>query len=98
MNDLSQIADETLLDMCERAIWASVSQPHDSTPEYDRAMEFMAESQRRLVAAGHDERCRRGVYEQAYENATAQLSWRTPETLTCTCQTVAARAAIRSRG
>lgn len=55
-------------------------------PTYTIAMDHLAESDRRLAAQGHKERCRIGIYSQAYAAATALHSGdRTPRTLTCNC-------------
>lgn len=85
--NLTAVSDTDLFDLTVKAIWrAAVGESqggHD--PSYDNAMDLLAESNRRLDAAGHEEYCKSGVYSRAFEQATAEHAYRTPEPQGCTC-------------
>jgi hypothetical protein len=85
--DLKTMSDDKLFDECVSGIWraaAGESQGGDDQ-SYDHAMELMAESRRRHVAAGHTDRCRSDVYGRAFEKATANHSGRPVEEIACSC-------------
>jgi hypothetical protein len=81
------MSDDVLFEACVGAIRrAAVGESQGGDPRsYNYAMELMAESQRRLTAAGHGSRCRSGAYTRAFEEATARHAGREPEPRLCTC-------------
>jgi hypothetical protein len=85
--DLKTMSDDKLFDECVSAIWraaAGESRGGDD-PSYNHAMELMDESLRRQVEAGHTSRCRAGIYNRAFEKATANHSGRPVEEIECGC-------------
>lgn len=84
---LTSLTDEQLFDHAVDAIWRAAEGEsrggHDAS--YNTAMGFLAESNRRLVAAGHKEYCEAGIYSRAFEKATAEHAGRQPQEKTCTC-------------
>lgn len=86
--DLTRLTEDELFIDTMRAIQRAAQGEADGgdEPSYNAAMAHLAESNRRLVAQGHAQRCRIGVYQQAYEAVTALHSGdREPRTLVCNC-------------
>lgn len=84
---LSELTNEQLLREAIKAIQDGAlgeSRGGDDA-SYEQAMTFLAESDRRLVAAGHHRRCQSGLYSRAFEAATAQHAGREPRLLACSC-------------
>jgi len=81
------MGDDVLFEACVSAIWraaAGEAQGGDDR-SYNWAMELMAESRRRHLAAGHTKRCRSDIYNRAHEKATANHSRRPVEEIKCDC-------------
>jgi hypothetical protein len=90
---LTGLSDDELFIATIRAIQRAAQGEANggNEPAYTIAMDHLAESDRRLAAQGHKERCRTGIYSQAYAAATALHSGdRSPRTLTCNCGAVSA--------
>jgi hypothetical protein len=87
MPHLTTLTDEQLFDRAVDAIWAGAAGESRGGDDasYNTAMDFLAESNRRLIEAGHKEYCEAGVYSAAFEKATAEHSGRQPQEKTCTC-------------
>lgn len=86
--NIAMLTEDELFIATTRAIQRAAQGEADGgdEPSYTIAMDHLAESDRRLVAQGHEQRCRIGVYTQAYEAATAlHNNDRTPRTLVCNC-------------
>lgn len=90
-NELVSMSDQQLHDTAVAAIWRAAAGEANGGDDasYRDATELMEESKRRLVAAGHNRNCGGGIYDQAYEQATAEHAYRTPEPRLCTCRTFA---------
>jgi hypothetical protein len=86
--DLSRLSDDDLLIGAALAIRLAAQGEANGgdNDTYVRAMQFKVESDKRLVANGHDKRCHSGIYSQAYEAATAAHENRQPAEVLCTCQ------------
>lgn len=88
--ELSELSDGQLLTEAIEAIQNGAEGEAQGGDEvsYGRALEFLAESVRRLIAAGHSRRCRSGIYHRAYEIVTARHSHGQPVEpieLVCSC-------------
>jgi hypothetical protein len=88
MAHLTSLTDEQLFDHAVDAIWraAEGESPGGHDASYNTAMDFLAESNRRLVEAGHKEHCESGIYSRAFEQATAEHAFRNPQPKSCRCR------------
>lgn len=84
---LMDLDDAQLLEAAVSAIQAAARGESLGGDElsYEHAMAVMAESDRRLLEAGHNRRCGAGIYSQAFEQVTAAHSGHPLRAARCTC-------------
>lgn len=85
--DLKTMSDRELFGESLSAIWAGArgEARGGDVLSYRHATEVMRESDRRLVEAGHSDRCESGIYRWAYEVATADHAGRPSQRPECSC-------------
>jgi hypothetical protein len=85
--NLTNLSDDALFTEAVAAITAAAAGEARGGDDftYSRAMEFLKESQRRCVEAGHTRNCHGGIYNRAYEQAEADSEYRTSNPPTCSC-------------